>query len=190
MRDELEKLIIENRAFIMDEEPDEGHIERFQVKLNQQKKHKLIWRNGLKIAAAVVFVLMAVNQARLYLTPEKKTEITLSSISNEYREVEFYYTSAIDGSLTEWERMEKEGLISASDQQIMNNEMKEFEQMYHKLQQELEANPGDERVINAMLEFYQSKLNVVTMVVEKLKEVKEQKRKEISSASPKKPTNM
>jgi hypothetical protein len=34
-----------------------------------------------------------------------------------------------------------------------------------------------------MLEFYQSKLNVVTMVVEKLKEVKEQKRKEISSAS-------
>jgi hypothetical protein len=72
MRDELEKLIIENRAFIMDEEPDEGHIERFQVKLNQQKKHKLIWRNGLKIAAAVVFVLMAVNQARLYLTPEKK----------------------------------------------------------------------------------------------------------------------
>ena len=57
---------------------------------------------------------------------------------------------------------------------MMQKELAEFENMYKTLQQDLASNPNDERVINAMLDYYQSKLSVINMIVEKLEEVKHQ----------------
>jgi hypothetical protein len=50
--------------------------------------------------------------------------------------------------------------------------------MYQQLLADLKANPNDERVINAMLEYYQSRMNVITLIINKLKEAKKQKDKE------------
>ena len=47
--------------------------------------------------------------------------------------------------------------------------------MYKSLQKDLAANPGDERIVNAMLEHYQTKLSLIRMIVGKLEEVKELK---------------
>jgi hypothetical protein len=98
---------------------------------------------------------------------------TLASISPEYEEVEFYFTSAISGGLSQWEQLVSEGLISEDEQQMMNNELNEFEEVYKNLQADLSANPNDERVINAMLEYYQTKLSLIHMILEKLEEVKQ-----------------
>jgi len=57
----------------------------------------------------------------------------------------------------------------------MMQEFKEFERRFEEIQKEFEANPYDERVINAMLGYYQAKLNVINMIVSKLQEVKQQK---------------
>jgi hypothetical protein len=54
----------------------------------------------------------------------------------------------------------------------MYDELKEFEDLQKSLQTDLAASPQDERVINAMLEYYQSKLCVINMIVTKLQEVK------------------
>ena len=58
---------------------------------------------------------------------------------------------------------------------MMKKEQQEFDQMYQKLQEDLKANPDDERVINAMLDYYQARMNVITMIINKLQEVKQQK---------------
>ena len=177
MNDELEKIIINNRNSIQDEEPMEGHFERFEAKLQKASKSSGIinFRPLLKIAAIVVFVLMAVNQARIYLVPEKEAELTLGSISPEYKEVEFYYTNAIEIGMGQWEKLNREGLISQSEQLMMQEEQKEFDQMYQQLQKELQANPDDERVINAMLEYYQARMNLINLIINKLEDVKQQK---------------
>jgi hypothetical protein len=57
----------------------------------------------------------------------------------------------------------------------MNTELAEFEERFKNLQADLAANPNDERVINAMLEYYKAKLDIITMIVNKLEEVKQQK---------------
>jgi hypothetical protein len=57
----------------------------------------------------------------------------------------------------------------------MAKEMEEFDKMEAQLQKELNANPDDQRVIDAMLEYYQAKLSVITLIIDKLKEVKQQK---------------
>ena len=55
----------------------------------------------------------------------------------------------------------------------MSSELEEFETLYKSLQEDLSASPNDERVINAMLQYYQSKLSVINMIVTKLEEVKQ-----------------
>jgi len=177
MNDELERLIIDNRHLLKDDEPLEGHFERFEAKLQKASKPTRIinFRVVLKIAAIVVFALLTVNQARMWLTPEKKETLSLGSISEEYREVEFYYTNAIQGGMSQWEKLNHEGFVSESEQQSMQKEQLEFDQMYQKLQKDLEANPNDERVINAMLEYYQARMNILTLIINKLQEVKQQK---------------
>ena len=180
MKDELERLILNNQHSFQNEEPLEGHFERFEARL--QKASKPIWRFNLqpvlKIAAFVVFALLIVNQARIWLTPEKKEVLSLGSIAPQYREVEFYYTNAIQLGMNQLDMLKKEGFITKSEQQMMQKDQKEFDQMYQKLLEDLKANPDDERVINAMLEYYESRMNIITLIISKLKEIKQQKYKQ------------
>ncbi len=43
-----------------------------------------------------------------------------------------------------------------------------MDSVYVSLQKELKANPNDERIINAMIEHYQTKLDVMTYIVSQL----------------------
>jgi len=183
--DYIEKLINENLEELNDNEPREGHFERFESKLKKQNRNKTISFNlVLKVAAAMFFAFLAVNQAFIYFAPNQQdTEIntenvsgmSLASVSSEYEEVEFYYTNAINVGLNQWEDLVEQGLITEDEQTMMNSELKEFETVFNRLQDDLETNPNDERVINAMLEYYQTKLSVINMIVNKLNEVKQQK---------------
>ena len=183
-KDNIEEIILNNLKELNDFEPKEGHFERFQAKLNvQQKKKKITLNLVWKVAAAVVFVLLAVNQANIYFSPDKqnqilsndKSDFSLASVSPEYKEVEFYYTNAINVGLNKWNVLMADGYISTEEQELMDTELSDFETRYKTLQTDLAANPNDERVINAMLEYYQSKLEIINMIVNKLQEVKQQK---------------
>lgn len=184
-KDNIEEIILKNLEGLNDNEPMEGHFDRFDAKLKAQNNKRVISLNlVLKIAAAVVFVLLATNQAFIYFssgetdllsTKLKSHEVTLASVSPEYEEVEFYYTNAINVGLNQWNELKSEGFVSEEEQHMMNDELKEFEVLQKSLQSDLAASPQDERVINAMLEYYQSKLSVINMIVAKLQEVKQLK---------------
>jgi hypothetical protein len=175
--DILEKTLRGNKAFFEEDAPD-GHFERFAQRLDGQKakpgrnRRKLL----LQIAAAVIFVLLAGNQVRMYLQhPPKPAALTLSSVSPEYAEAEFYYTSAIGQGMQHWKKLTKNGIIPKDEQQMMQAEIADFEATYARLQKELAANPEDERVINAMLELYQTRLAIINLIIDKLEEIKQQK---------------
>ncbi|WP_340113209.1 hypothetical protein [Maribellus mangrovi] len=184
-KDYIEELIANNLEALNDNEPFEGHFDRFEEKLKaQHKTRKLTWNMVLKVAAVVVFALLATNQAFIYFSSDsqglllnatKNEDITLASVSPEYQEVEFYYTTSINTGLEQWNALTREGMISEDEEAMMQNELKEFERLYKNLQSDLASNPNDERVINAMLEFYQTKLSLINMIVNKLEEVKQQK---------------
>lgn len=180
-KDNIEEIILNNLKELNDNEPMDGHFERFQAKLNKENKKRnfnfsIVW----KVAAAVVFVLLAVNQANIYFSPDKQnnelaanSEFSLASVSPEYKEVEFYYTNAISVGLNQWNSLKTDGFISETEQEMMNTELAEFEKRFKNLQADLAANPNDERVINAMLEYYRGKLEIISMIVNKLEEVKQ-----------------
>lgn len=181
--DNIENLIIKNLNALNDNEPSEGHFMRFEQKLKtnggNKKNHTftIFW----KVAAAAVFAFLLVNQAVIWFSgqPAKNSstsgneQITLAALSSEYEEVEFYYTNAINVGLKDWEQMVNSGLISDEEQQMLDQELKEFEMVFEKLQNDLALSPNDERVINAMLDYYQAKLNLINLIVGKLQEVKQ-----------------
>jgi len=183
-KETIEELIAKNLEGLNDNDPPKGHFERFAEKLKKQHRKGVISLNlVLKVAAAVVFVFLAVNQGMLWFSSGNENaenapgdeKMTLASVSPEYEEVEFYYTNAISGGLTQWERMVREGLISEEEQQMMEIELHEFEEVYDNLQNDLSTSPNDERVIHAMLEYYQTKLSLINMIVDRLQEVKQKK---------------
>ena len=75
-------------------------------------------------------------------------------------------------ALSQWDDFYKAGILSDKDNSVMESELKEFDTMMAKLQEELKANPNDERIINAMLEHYQTKLNLINLIINNLQEVK------------------
>lgn len=175
--DMLEKTMRENKAFF-DEEAPEGHFERFANRLGEQKIKPIRNRRRiyLQIAAAVAFALLLGNQVRMYLQhPKEPAALTLSSVSPEYAEAEFYYTSAIDQGMEHWKKLTADGMISQDEQKMMNAEIADFQETYARLQKDLAANPEDERVINAMLELYQTRLAIINLIIDKLEEIKKQK---------------
>ncbi len=183
---DIEKIIAENRMLFDDSEPANGHFERFEARLDKEftKKKKikfnLIWQS----AAAVAFIFLAINQAILLFGPKNETSqasISLASVAPEYGEMENYYLTAINTGLSNWESLQKDGVLSDEEQKLLNEELHEFEVTFKNLQAELKANPDDERVINAMVEFYQSKLNVITLILQNIREVKQIKNKEHES---------
>ncbi|MDX9880460.1 MAG: hypothetical protein RBS73_00245 [Prolixibacteraceae bacterium] len=178
MKSNIENIIIENREFFNQAEPVEGHFERFQAKLDREpgRKGRINFRMVWQAAAAVAFLLLAINQALLLFAPKEQGQMTLASVSPEYGEIETYYVSAINASLNNWDALQKEGALTAEEKTLLEEELKEFDTTFKSLQEELNANPNDERVINAMIEFYQSKLNVITIIIENLKEVKQVKK--------------
>ncbi len=46
------------------------------------------------------------------------------------------------------------------------SEMKGMDSVYVQLQHELKANPNDERIINAMIEHYQTKVEIMSYILE------------------------
>lgn len=181
--DNIEELILKNLEGLNDPEPAPGHFERFEARLekNNRKERKLIPAMIWKLAAAAIFVFLVVNQAVIWFSPEQETylsstanqEMTLAEVSTEYEEVEFYYTNAINVGLNQWDALVEQGLISPEEQQMLDNELEAFELVFQRLQSDLALSPNDERVINAMLEYYQTKLSLINMIVEKLQDVKQ-----------------
>ena len=183
-RDNIEKLILENIDALNDNEPMEGHFARFEAKLDAQHKTKRTISLNLimKVAAVVVFAFLATNQAFIYISPDNQgifnskseaASISLASVSPEYQEVEYYYTNSINTGIDQWNNWIEQGMISEDEQNMMDNELAEFETLYQNLQKDLAANPNDQRVINAMLEYYQAKLSVINIIITKLEEVQQ-----------------
>lgn len=175
--DFFEKLISARKRDLDLAEPAEGHFERFEERLRKEKFRRIFTPgNLLKIAAAVVFVFLAVNQTMIWISPIQKQQVRLTNISPQYAEVEFYYTNAIASGLEDLKTLNRNGIISGNEYEVMEKEFTDFEIMYHNLQKELKANPDDERVINAMIGYYQTKLNAINLIVNKLQEVNQKNR--------------
>lgn len=96
--------------------------------------------------------------------------MALGDVSPQYKEVENYYIHQV--SLMQSEIVTVDLKNNPAQKVILMKEMKSMDSVYVQLQKELKANPDDERIINAMIEHYQTKLEVMTIIVNQLESIR------------------
>lgn len=172
----IEDLIRENRDFFDSKEPSMGHFEKFQARLAAQttlRVNRPVSVLPYLLRAAAVAILVTLSSLWTWdnlLSPDSK-RMTLGDVSPEYQEVERYYVSQVN-------MMENEimtlNIINEDPQQkeMLTQELENMDAMYDELQRDLKANPNDERVINAMIEHYQKKIEVMNYILTQLQEVR------------------
>jgi hypothetical protein len=170
----IEDIIRNNKDFFEEAEPSNGHFERFNRKLEQKFHAHKVTRSIVPylLKAAVVTLLITLSSLWTwdhFLRPGN-SRMTLGQVSPQYKEVENYYVHQVNMMETEIVNVD---LKDGSEQKTMLlKEMKTMDSTYVSLQKELKANPNDERIINAMIEHYQTKLEVMTYIVNQLKSIK------------------
>ncbi|MDR2887650.1 MAG: hypothetical protein LBV26_06600 [Bacteroidales bacterium] len=168
----IEEIIINNRE-ALNAEPPEGHFERFSVKLELRKKIRKptvsIVSYIMKVAAVALLVILSSLYTWDNFIRNDSGRMTLGEVSPQYREVENYYVNQVN-------LMENE--ISASaitipgQKEALLKELQNMDTIYVALQKDLKANPNNETVINAMIEHYEKKLDVMTIIVNQLKAIR------------------
>ncbi len=171
----IEEFTFENKDLFDSEEPDNGHFERFKAR--QKKYNKKSFREDfkfvLKIAAMVVFVLslgiFTYNQLYTSKTPVANLNngVSLGEVSAEYKEVEQYLKSNVNTKLQELKNLkcEKGDIKKAT----ILEELNRLDVTYRTLQKELRSNENDERIINAMINNYQLRVNILNKVITQIK---------------------
>lgn len=176
--DKLDKLFQDQRE-AFDEEPTEGHLQRFEEKLEHyHRRKKPILRSWpfLKIASLVIIVLLSANLF-VYLLPGKADKQVQGSANSEMDETARFYTVRITSGLSQLQQMADQGMGTQQDLTQIKKEMDEMDRLHQDLQKEYSNNPNDERIVNAMIEYYQTKLNIINTIKSDLENVKSMKNK-------------
>ncbi|MEE4196053.1 MAG: hypothetical protein V2I54_00285 [Bacteroidales bacterium] len=170
----LEKIIHDNRSVFDSFEPGEGHFERFEQKLNQQQSRPArTFTLGFMLKAAVITLLVVLSGLWIYdntfAPPVAKNGIALREISPEYSEVEMYYTKLVN---QKYHEINEFSFIDSTQKEMLVHELNEMDSIYENLKKDLRVNPNDDRVINAMIQHYQLKVEVMNQILNQLQHVK------------------
>lgn len=192
--DELKKFIEQNRSQFDDCEPMDGHFDRFMQKLEAEQRHT-IGRSRtqiLKIAAVAVIAIVlgatvvstgihrgvrlieaemanADPDAPMKLI-ERTTNYMKAKVEPEYSETQNYYISLVDNRLDEIRKTET---VDEQQKAELLKEMSEMDELFVNLQKELKANPDNPVLIDAMINHYQTKIEVLNQIITNLNSIKQ-----------------
>ena len=170
----IEELIRSSKDFFEEAEPSEGHLERFNRKLEIRFGARTIKRSIVPylLKAAVVTLLVTLSSLWTWdhFIRSDRNRMTLGDVSPQYREVENYYVHQVN--LMESELVNIDLKNNPEQKEMLLSELKGMDSVYVQLQKELKANPNDERIINAMIEHYQTKVDIMSYIVNQLKAIR------------------
>ncbi len=169
--DKFEKMFTEqHEAF--EEEPLEGHLARFDARLDQlhSSGSSRVWP-FMKIASLIIIVLLSANLI-MYLVPSINTKAVKPVAVNDINEAAHFYTVRINSGLSQLKQMADQGLGSEQELEQIKKEMAEMDRLHQDLQKEYANNPSDERLINAMIAYYQTKLSIINTIKSDLENIK------------------
>ncbi len=150
------------------EEPNLGHFERFQAKLNIEKNPK---SNYWKLLAIAACFLLLVSFSWTYLSDKHRIE--LREVSPEMAETQVYFISVINQELKAIEKvnnLENKKVIEDGMAQL-----KILENDYLKLTIQLRESNEDSRIIFAMIDNFQKRIEVLKAVLNQINIIKQTK---------------
>ena len=167
MKDNLEKFIHENRAEFDREIPSLKVWAAIDKAISPEEvdkptaKPRRLWRHAW-IAASIAFLLATGAFIGLQMGTDPQSEIaSLSDYSSEYAEMEVYYQTQIQKKVAQ---------LARYDDITVGEDLKQVDEFMQELKQELQEAPkgNEEKIINAMIDNYQTKINILERVLERI----------------------
>ena len=175
--DKLEEFILENREHFDDLDLRPGAWDRIE-----KRKAPVLgigWRSVMWRAAAVVIIFFS--SYVFFRLTDKDTVVPAgnlygevadehSTLADELKAAEIYYTTQITFMREEAVRL-SEG--DPAVREIIDSEMVDLDKVYQELRNDLQDNTDNEEVIEAMIQNYRIKLEVLEEILIQLKASKE-----------------
>ena len=170
----IEDIIRESKGRFDLNEPIDGHLERFSWKLEKRLHNKATKRSIVPYLLRAAVVTLLVTLSSLWAWDQfirtDNRGMALGDVSPQYKEVENYYVHQVN--MMEGELQNVDFGNNPEQKEMLQKELKGMDSTYVQLQKELKANPQDERIINAMIEHYQTKIEVLSYIVDQLKAIR------------------
>ena len=147
----------------------ENHQKRFMERLNktpEKTNRKFSWWKPLSIAATIALLIGLVVTMDSHVVEEQG----LAGISPEMEQTQSFFVTAIRQELETLKSFETEDTKVLIDDTIRRLEL--LEEEYDKLKTDLEKSGNDKRVISAMIENFQSRIEILEQVNQTIEEIK------------------
>ena len=172
MKDKLEQRFIELEGQFDTEEPTLGHFNRFEAKLAQKETKQPKWKSK-----SLAWIAIAASVALLFGVwfggYSSKQGLELADVSPQMEETQSFFVSTI--------RQEIENInVKRNDdnQQIIDDaflQLNKLEENYKNLTVELDNSNKDKRIIYAMINNFQQRIEVLQTLLQQLDELEQLK---------------
>lgn len=164
--DNLEKYIRENRESFDTGLPGLEVWAKIDRSLERSPSRRIVWMKRLRVAASIVVLLAAGGAIGAHLNSTSNKVDSLAGVSPEYAEMERYFSSQVTEKMAKLAAYRQDGFV--------RGDIQDLDAVYEDLKTELkDAQPGtEEQIIQAMIENYQTKIDILEQVLEKVQTTK------------------
>ena len=160
----LEKFVIQNRDELDMAVPSLKVWAEIDKNLERKSaKPRSLW-GFVRVAAAVVILLGVGSMIGVNLS-ESNSVAGLAEVAPEYADLEHYYNSQIDKKVKQ--------LASYRHDVYVQEDLRQLDEVFTELRNELEIAPkgAEEKIIQMMIENYETKIAILERVLEKIQSV-------------------
>ena len=163
----IDDFIKQHGGMFDNEEPGAGHEERFSARLNKihstrRPEIKILF---IRVAAVLVFGMVisyfAVKEYRLI--NRQIDTITLDKPNRELNEAEKFYTMQLN---IYYNKIQQLGFNNdKAEKRKVLQELSAMDKQVQAMKYDLKQNPDDERVMSAIINFYQVKIEMMDVII-------------------------
>lgn len=177
MKDNFEKFVENHHDEFDVHEPDLRNWDAIEQNLSKPKNKKLVFFPYLKYAASIVVLLSIGYFSRYYFEDNKQlsnaeTEIQINI--PEVNEAEAYYSAQVDKKSKE---LFSYTSLDASIKTDVKRDLSELDSVYAELKKDLKDNVANEEIVQAMIQNYRLKLEILEDLLEMLEKEKNDSKK-------------
>ncbi len=159
---QLENFIRENRSAFDTEVPSLDVWANIDRQLDKRPQPRIVWMKRLRAIAAVAVLAVTACAIGFYVGSANAEARSLADISPEHAEMERFYNIQIQDKMAQLASYRQDGFVKA--------DFKELDAIYEELKNELKNAPegAEDHVIEAMINNYQTKIDILEQVLEKV----------------------
>jgi hypothetical protein len=169
----LEEKIRKNRDLFDEVDPPDGHLSRFQLKLDtlhEAGSRHINWFSGkVYKVAAVIVVLLGLSLIYYLINPSGNTnQLTASTLPQEVQEARMYYDKLAEEKLQKINECAASPSEASYIQKVVSKEIIMLDSSSVQLEQQLQNDQDNPRIINALIRNYKTKSELVDNILNKL----------------------